>query len=439
MKQKLILNPQQFKFAAAGESSQLWMQYYQASRKLIQASPADTWLLFNKDSFKFSACIFALITEHKRIVLPPSNQASKVSEIVELTGATTFNSAQLQLEQNSSQISDIELPLDAQIDFFTSGSTGSAKCIHKSFNQLVTEVKTLEQTFSHSPQQICVVSTVSHQHIYGMLFKLLWPLVCGHKLLSQTYEYPEHMVNAVADIQQKLVLITSPAHIHRLVADNVLSAVADKFLQIFSSGGPLDMQKNLAFSEPMSCRVTEVFGSTETGGIAWRQYDGSEHSALWQPFAGVEVCANQAEQRLVVNSPYIVQPHYLTDDRIELVDGQKFKLLGRVDRVVKIEEKRVSLDDLQQKLAASSYFNDVYVLPIQSKNRQQLAAVMVLTEQGCKELTELGKFKFDQQLRRYLQQWFEPVVTPKKFRYIDALPYNAQGKLNKQQMESYFD
>ncbi|WP_160168546.1 AMP-binding protein [Catenovulum agarivorans] len=415
------------------------MQYFQASRQLIRQQQNNTWLLFEKDSFIFSACLFALIAENRHIVLPPSNQKQKVSEIVECTGAEIFAVDKLVLDSTVTAAEQIELTVSCKIDFFTSGSTGKAKCINKTLEQLLTEIFTLEQTFAINQQNICVVSTVSHQHIYGMLFKLLWPLVCGHKLFSQTFEYPEHMVQAISATQQQFVVITSPAHIHRLVLDNVLVEVADQIKQIYSSGGPLDKQKNLLFSAPMFCKVTEVFGSTETGGIAWRQYDGSADSELWQPFPGVEVSANQADQRLIINSPYIAVSNYLTDDRVEVNSQQKFQLLGRVDRVVKIEEKRVSLDDLQLRLSEHEFIQDIFVLPVERKKRQQLAAVAVLTELGCSQLEQLGKFKFDQHLRRHLFQWFESVVTPKKFRYIGALPYNAQGKLNKLEMESYFD
>jgi acyl-coenzyme A synthetase/AMP-(fatty) acid ligase len=41
------------------------------------------------------------------------------------------------------------------------------------------------------------------------------------------------------------------------------------------------------------------------------------------------------------------------DDGIELMPDGRFRLLGRLDRVVKIEEKRLSLPEMEARLAAS--------------------------------------------------------------------------------------
>ena len=45
---------------------------------------------------------------------------------------------------------------------------------------------------------------------------------------------------------------------------------------------------------------------------------------------------------------------YLTGDKIEMLDATNvkspFRLLGRLDRIVKLEEKRLSLDAIEQKI-----------------------------------------------------------------------------------------
>lgn len=47
--------------------------------------------------------------------------------------------------------------------------------------------------------------------------------------------------------------------------------------------------------------ITEVFGSSETGGIAHRQAD----DALWTPFANVEInCADQQELAVKTNHAF---------------------------------------------------------------------------------------------------------------------------------------
>jgi len=74
---------------------------------------------------------------------------------------------------------------------FTSGSTGAAQAIPKKLSQLASEVATLEQLFGQRCGAAAVLATVSHQHIYGLLFKVLWPLASGRAIHALSIAYPE--------------------------------------------------------------------------------------------------------------------------------------------------------------------------------------------------------------------------------------------------------
>ena len=71
--------------------------------------------------------------------------------------------------------------------------------------------------------------------------------------------------------------------------------------------------------------------------------------------------------------------------------------------------------------------------------RKQLAAVIELNAQGTAAKSTMPLYMFNRLFRGYLAQWFEAVTLPKKFRYPEQLPYNSQGKLNRQAMESDFE
>jgi len=125
---------------------------------------------------------------------------------------------------------------------------------------------------------------------------------------------------------------------------------------------------------------------------------------------------------------------------VELINAQRFKLLGRTDRIVKIEEKRCSLDELGQYLLKHDCVEEAYVLLITKPDkRNALAAALVLSAKGKLALASQKKFSFDRQLKMHLKQYVEAIVLPRKFRYLENLPYNSQGKLNKKQLEQLFD
>lgn len=169
---------------------------------------------------------------------------------------------------------------------------------------------------------------------------------------------------------------------------------------------------------------TEVFGSTETGGIGYRTQE--KGNTRWSLFPGVTI-ESDTTNRGILYSPYLNQPQPL-DDLIELDGDRHFHLLGRADRVVKIEEKRLSLDALETTLKTSSLVNEAKVVVIQDK-RTFIGAVIELSAEGQEFMLSHSKHKLNEELKSKLINTFEAVAIPRKWRYFERLPYNSEGKL----------
>ena len=112
-------------------------------------------------------------------------------------------------------------------------------------------------------------------------------------------------------------------------------------------------------------------------------------------------------------------------------------MLGRIDRTIKIEEKRLNLDELETFLAKHEWIQEAKLLVLPTM-RVQIGAVIVLTPTGKINLSEQGKLALNRLFINYLSSCFERVCLPRKWRYIDALPYNSQAKLNINTMENFF-
>ncbi|TPH12234.1 AMP-binding protein [Litorilituus lipolyticus] len=445
-----------------------WQQQVALYRDFFISQPQQRWLIFFEDSYQFTCYFFALIAANKQVILPPNGQPLQIVQCMEhadiflgeLSGLNNTDTSSDYLTFNLSQLEDdIKQPVDltnnplsfdkhCQLVFFTSGSSGQAKAIEKTFEQLIIEVEQLELTFAklldtkQSNSSVPVVmATVSHQHIYGLLFKVLWPIWSGRDLYLKTFAYPEHLVHEIKQHPKTNIwLISSPAYYHRLLADNVLVEVKEQLQALFSSGGPLNSEAAIAIKDSLLKSPIEVFGSTETGGIAWRQRATAQDD-VWHVFSGITCKSSHDEQCLAILSPYVdASTWYQTQDRVELIDKQRFKLLGRADRIVKIEEKRCSLDEIGLRLGEHPWVEQAFVLVIDAQgHRRTLAAVVELTTTGKEVFAASSKFTFDKQLKAHLKQYFEAIVVPRKFRYLDCLPYNSQGKLNKKQLETLFD
>ena len=131
---------------------------------------------------------------------------------------------------------------------------------------------TLEQTFAEQLGPANIMSTVTHQHIYGLLFTVLWPLAARRPVTLPLVDYPEQLQQILAKANcQRYALISSPAHLQRL--DNLpqLAKYSHSLATVFSSGGPLPNSVPEDFAEHELNAPIEVYGSTETGGIGWRR------------------------------------------------------------------------------------------------------------------------------------------------------------------------
>jgi acyl-coenzyme A synthetase/AMP-(fatty) acid ligase len=329
---------------------------------------------------------------------------------------------------------------------FTSGSTGKPEAFTKSFAQLSAEIQCLESTFGADLGSAAVASTVSHQHIYGLLFKVLWPLCAGREFLSQTLFFPEEIL-AAARRFSSLSLISSPAHLKRLPTGLNWGTVSTQWRAVFSSGGPLSWEAAKLCGELLGKAPVEVYGSSETGGIAWRRRDAE--ASPWIPFSDVELKLDAGTQCLAVRSPKLPDSNWFsTADRAVFrpagppnsaqrsgegkPDGS-FELLGRQDRILKIEEKRISLNAIEAALLGSGLATEAKVLLLPGP-RESLGAVVTLHPNA----RSLDRKALASKLREAVAEKVERVGIPKRWRFAESLPLNAQGKTTQELLLQLF-
>lgn len=320
---------------------------------------------------------------------------------------------------------------------FTSGSTGAPVPIPKRLEQLTGEVAMLEAQFGVLLDGAEVLATVSHQHIYGLLFRVLWPLAAGRALHAERHEFPETLAPALA--ARPCVLLASPAHLRRLPGHLDWRSAAAQLRAVFSSGGMLEAEAGRHAAALLGTVPIEVYGSSETGGVAWRRRtDGADEG--WTPLPGVAWRADD-EGQLSVRSTQAGAGWTGLADRVGNLGGGRFLLRGRADRVVKIEEKRVSLDAVEAALLDGGLVRAVRVLacPGKDQTRQLLAAFVVPSDAGGAVLEWDGKAALNGRLRAQLAPAFEAVALPRRWRYLDSLPVNAQGKTTAAQLLALLD
>jgi acyl-coenzyme A synthetase/AMP-(fatty) acid ligase len=241
---------------------------------------------------------------------------------------------------------------DFSMMFFTSGSTGNPVGALKTKLNLEEEVKVFAKLVEkYNIKQVIV--TVPFIHIYGTLIGLLYPILNGIDIVLKEHFLPHNLLDI---IDENSLIVTTPLYIKAL---NKISDTKDLSKSLFiSSTAPLDAKSANEFITKFSTNIMQLFGSTETSGIAYKYND----NELWTPLESVKISTNK-ENELKISSPFLSKVLYennfknignsfQTFDYIEQYD-EKFKLVGRSSKILKIAGKRYStiqIEDILEEL-----------------------------------------------------------------------------------------
>lgn len=328
--------------------------------------------------------------------------------------AFTDYAANTLLQKNAENRPLFDRHSQAEIWLKTSGSSGEAKSIIKTAEQMWLSADVLAQTLPFAAgNQFTALSSVSIQHIYGLTVHIMMSLVQGWKIGRKQQFFPECLIG---ETHGKTIWISSPAMLSKF---DWHSAQIKDLCGVISSGGALSEETSDLMRQTLKQPVIEIYGSTETGPIACRADTG-----LWQPMPYSQVGADE-------NGTLWLEAKWATDrqqtaDAVEFYpDG--FALLGRVDRIVKIGDKRTSLVSVEQALCKHQGVNDCYIA--MHPNQPRLATWVELNEIAITLLREKGRKALIEELKQHLSHTQEKTAIPRFWRFSDKLPRNSQSKI----------
>lgn len=299
--------------------------------------------------------------------------------------------------------------------FLTSGSEGQPKVVYKKTRQILLELDILNKLVPDygSSLSICFVPPY---HIYGFLFGVLLPLLRGmtsHFLSGRIIPsfwnmYRQNMPGMV---------ISSPIHYKYMVTgDYIVQKPRTCFI---SSGAPLSEKLIDLFQQKTGLSIMQVYGSTETGGIAYRN-DGGE----WNPFEKVSVRCKKRTGLIEVQSPWasnISQIEWETTADAGEIKNRGFILLGRAQTLLKFRGKRLSSIEVENALLKIDGIGEAAVLTIEQDDDDHLYAFLVLHNNS--------DFNEDM-VRTYLQKYLAAYKIPRFFRIVKKLPKREMGKID---------
>jgi acyl-coenzyme A synthetase/AMP-(fatty) acid ligase len=305
---------------------------------------------------------------------------------------------------------------------FTSGSTGTPLPYKKTWGRLLRCVRDgasrlgLLDGRSHA-----IVGTVPPQHMYGFESSVLLGLQTGSAICAERPFYPADICSTLAAAPHPRVLISTPVHLRALLAAEVALPEIDL---IVSATAPLSRELAREVEEKFATRLLEIYGSTETGQIATRR---TAQTLEWQLWPGVSLSVKDDGQAWAQGG-HVEQPTPMCDV-LEVTEGDRFLLHGRMADLVNIAGKRSSLAYLNHQLnSIHGVIDGTFFLAdeshVSSTGVTRVAAFVVAPTLDAATLTE--------ELRRRI----DPVFLPRPLLFIERLPRNGTGKLPREALKA---
>ncbi len=289
------------------------------------------------------------------------------------------------------------------IGFRTSGSTGRPKVVIQELEALVQEIVSLGAIFGDRKR---IISLVPAHHIYGFLFTVLLPMHLDAEIVDARPHAPPS-VRAIAEPGD--LIVATPSYWQLLLGGRWPNSVDG-----VTSGAacPQDVAKDICLNGLR--RLVEVYGSTETGGIAWRD-------TPTLPFRLFPHIARDGEQNVLKTVGGAVHRIALPDQ----VTWHGLDLLAphaRRDGAVQVGGVNVYPQVVRSVLLAHPGVADAEVRLMREDEGERLKA-FVVAKDAAAPLEPLHR-----DLEVWLSERLQPLERPRAFTFGLAIPVNAMGK-----------
>lgn len=290
------------------------------------------------------------------------------------------------------------------LTFRTSGSTGSPSAHLHRWEDIEAEAHALAQRFASRAPLHRVISWLPLHHLYGFMLGVALPGVMGISRTSADNA-------ALPTLSAGDLVVTVPPRWDYLAASRSRWPVN---VVAVSSTAPLSAETADALIARGLNGLLEIYGSTETGGVAtrWQQDEPYRLLAHWQRVD------TQHIQR--VNSR-LATPLMATRllDSVQWHDEHTFTLQGRHDDVVMIGGVNVSPQYVAERLRALESVAECAVRTTGPITKRRLKAFVVPAN---------NEQETDDAIAQTIAQW-PAAERPVGVTYGDTLPTNVMGKL----------
>ena len=291
---------------------------------------------------------------------------------------------------------------DLAFGFATSGSVGTPKSVLHSAADLWIEIRAqIAGPFADLPETGRILSLVPAHHIYGFLFGCVLPDFLQREMIDLHRSGP---TAAFRTARTGDLVIGTPVHWEHLGASRLRF---DEGVFGVTSAGASTRATWCSAETANLFRLTEIFGSTETGGLGSRTGPDEDFTLLRHLSCQKDAVIRDHDQALLP-----------LQDQLEWKKARQFRVCGRIDKSVKVAGVNVSPAQIERLILQLPEIKAVAVRP-----GAQRLKFFVVPRDPIIDTDWLGNA-----IRTHLRNTAVAAALPESITFGPDIPRNAMGK-----------
>lgn len=343
--------------------------------------------------------------------------------------------------------------LNSALILFTSGSAGKPKAVVHTFNSLLESVKATDSFADLTPNDIWLASLPLY-HVGGLMILVRSLVACSSVIFPGSLKF---------DKIKQSIKQSNPTHVS-LVSTTLQKFLAEKVYPgknlkyIFLGGGPSEGKLTLDAIEH-GLPIVKVYGSTETCSMVTafqpsetKLKPDSVGKALGTNKIKIksmskndsdDFCGSGEVGEIVVSAQALFKKYYndqLTTDKVLkngwyytgdygwLDDEGYLYIESRREDLIITGGENVSTNEVETAIKSHHLIDDAFVFALQDETWGQIICAAV----ASKKLSE-------EEIRNFLREKIAGYKIPKRFFFIESIPKNEMGKVNRVEFLKQFN
>ncbi len=316
------------------------------------------------------------------------------------------------------------IPEAACMGVMTSGSTGKSKLLWRSYHSWADFFPEQNRVFGVDGDT--VIFCQGSLAFTGNLNIYMGVLAAGGTLVVTERFRPRHWLelmtkygaNAIYLIPSKLLLLPK-----------FMKAVNKRVTSIISGSQSMGRHEaDRLLSVFPNADITLYYGASELNYITYIKASEmtEDRTLIGRPFTGVNVSVRNEE--IFIDTPYHVEEIILPfslKDRGRLDEHGRLHFLGRTDDIISVNGRKVSAVKVAEAITQLCDIEETAVLSLHIDDADVLTAFIGAAKEYSK-----------QDMVKMLRPILEDYELPKQFIFMEQLPHNESGKIDKQKLKA---